>query len=111
MPHLHCWHTNRSTPCAASLVAYFGAVLSHPQAVMAHLHRAKAASGKLLTAELRRIRDYKNPDFLEKMVAFHRIRDAGSNFPPDVFDPAGFPKEDYYDECALPWPPAAFSLA
>ena len=69
------------------------------QVRMDHLHRAKATSGKLLTAELRRIRDYKNPDFLEKMVKFHGIVDAGSNFPPHTFNPAGFPREDAYEEC------------
>jgi hypothetical protein len=32
------------------------------------------------------------------MVDFHGIADAGSNFPTAAFDPAGFPKEDFYDE-------------
>ena len=57
---------------------------------------------KRLTEELRRMRAYKNPDFLQKMVLFHGVDDRGSAFGRSVFDPRGFPKEDYYQECAPP---------
>lgn len=69
---------------------------------MAKLHRVKADTGRLLTAELRRMRAYKNPDFLQKMVQFHGVDDRGSAFDPSVYDPRGFPKEDHFQECA-PW--------
>lgn len=70
------------------------------QARVADLHRVKALTGRLLTAELQRMRAYKNPDFLQKMVLFHGVDDRGSAFDKAVFDPRGFPKEDYYQECA-----------
>lgn len=60
------------------------------------LMRAKIETGKRITAELRRMRAYKNPDFLQKMVDFFGIEDIGSCYPKEVFDPKGFPKEDYY---------------
>lgn len=69
------------------------------QARVAQLCRAKADTGKRLTAELRRMRAYKNPDFLQKMVLYHGVDDRGTNFAPDVFDPRAIPKEDYYQAC------------
>jgi len=62
------------------------------------LMRAKIDSGRQVTSELRKMRPYKNPDFLQKMVDFFGIEDTGSCYPKEVFDPKGFPKEDNYKE-------------
>lgn len=59
----------------------------------------KQRSGKLYTEELRRIRAYRNPDFLQKMVEFFGIQDQGTCFPKDIFDPSSLPKSDFYTEC------------
>ncbi len=60
--------------------------------------RGKAQTGKLFNEELKRMRAYKNPDFLQKMVEHFGIEDIGSCYPKEVFDPTHLPKEDYYKE-------------
>lgn len=43
--------------------------------------------GREIKNELRNSRAYRNPDFLQKMVEHAGIKEFGSNFPADVFDP------------------------
>ena len=68
------------------------------QAKVESLMKAKMHSGLLVTAQLKKMKPYKNPDFLQKMVEFFGIDHIGSCYPKEVFDPHGFPKEDYYDK-------------
>jgi hypothetical protein len=44
---------------------------------------------------LRAHREYTNPDFLQQLVRNYNLQEAGTAFPPDVFDPTLLPSEDY----------------
>mmetsp|Transcript_23912 Transcript_23912/g.32889 ORF Transcript_23912/g.32889 Transcript_23912/m.32889 type:complete len:276 (-) Transcript_23912:244-1071(-) len=56
--------------------------------------------GRVISTELRKSKGYRNPDFLTKIVEHFDINELLSHFPKDVFDPEGYPKEDYYDTLA-----------
>jgi hypothetical protein len=71
------------------------------QANVERVMEGKRRSGKLFTEELRRMRAYRNPDFLQKMVEFFGIEDQGTCFPKEIFDPSSLPKEDNYKACVL----------
>ncbi len=73
-------------------------VVDNMQAKVESLMKAKMHSGMLVTAQLKKMKPYKNPDFLQKMVEFFGIDHIGGCYPKEVFDPHGFPKEDYYDK-------------
>lgn len=49
--------------------------------------------GRQVKSELRASRQYRNPDFLKKMVEAVDISEAASNFPPELFDPNALHKE------------------
>ena len=66
------------------------------QAAVQRLIEVAEIKKKNITTELRQVRAYKNPDFLQKMVKHFGVHDKGSCFPKDVFDPDALPKEDYY---------------
>ena len=70
--------------------------VSMVQATVQRLIEVRQTSNRNITNELRQVRDYKNPDFLQKMVKHFGVRDKGSCFPKDVFDPEALPKEDFY---------------
>ena len=69
------------------------------QATVQRLIDVRQTSNRNITNELRQVRDYKNPDFLQKMVKHFGVRDKGSCFPKDVFDPDALPREDFYTAC------------
>lgn len=48
-----------------------------------------------MVAELRNNRDYRNPNFMEKIVSLFQISQYGSCFPAHVLDPEGMPPEDF----------------
>ncbi|XAR59262.1 hypothetical protein NMG60_11015005 [Bertholletia excelsa] len=54
--------------------------------------------GKSYNAEVRKKKEYRNPDFLLHAVTYQDIDQIGSCFSKDVFDPHGYDKSDYYDE-------------
>ncbi len=62
--------------------------------------QAKLRTGKRITEELRRMRDFRNPDFLQKMVDYFHIDHTGTCFAPGAWDPKSLPAEDFYDRCA-----------
>lgn len=62
---------------------------------MAELLRRQQSSGKRISIEIRKNRDYRNPYFLEKMVAFYGVDEVATAFSAAVFDPHALPKEDY----------------
>lgn len=66
------------------------------QATVRNFIEAAEMHNKNITNELRQVRAYKNPDFLQKMVKHFGVHDKGTCFPKDVFDPDALPKEDYY---------------
>ncbi|GFY88945.1 transcriptional regulator family protein [Actinidia rufa] len=57
--------------------------------------------GKSYNAEVRKKKEYRNPDFLLHAVTYQDIDEIGSCFSKDVFDPHGYDKSDYYAEIAL----------
>ncbi len=84
------------------------------QAKVEKLMRMKMATGKRITVELKSMRAYRNPDFLQKMVDFFGIDHTGTCYSPDVWDPKRLPPEDFYDRCGCskllacsPFPPCA----
>ena len=64
------------------------------QARVADFLLRQQRSGKHVSNEIRKNRDYRNPYFLEKMVTFYGIDPLGSAFPREAFDPHGLPPED-----------------
>ena len=51
--------------------------------------------GKSYNAEVRKKKEYRNPDFLLHAVTYQDIDEIGSCFIKDVFDPHGYDKSDY----------------
>jgi hypothetical protein len=47
---------------------------------------------------LRAHREYTNPDFLQQLVRNYNLQEAGTAFPPDVFDPTLLPPDDFAGE-------------
>ena len=60
-------------------------------------YHALLQSGRSINAELRKSKGYRNPDFLQKIVEFFGIREHGSCYPRELFDPDALLAEDYYD--------------
>ncbi|KAK3264963.1 hypothetical protein CYMTET_26331 [Cymbomonas tetramitiformis] len=58
------------------------------------------AMGRSINAELRKLKDYRNPDFLNKIVTFFKIEEFHTLFPPEICDPTGYDPSDYYDQLA-----------
>ncbi|CAK9152626.1 unnamed protein product [Ilex paraguariensis] len=54
--------------------------------------------GRSFNAEVRKKKEYRNPDFLLHAVTYQDIDEIGSCFSKDVFDPRGYDKSDYYKE-------------
>jgi len=57
--------------------------------------------GYNLTANLKRKKEFGNPQILQKVVDFFSIDDIESNYPPELFSPHGYSHEHYYDELVL----------
>ena len=56
------------------------------------------AQGRSINSELRKSKGYRNPDFLQKIVKHFDIKEQWSHFPTNVFDPTGYPPDDYFDK-------------
>ena len=59
--------------------------------------------GRNLKEELRKMRDYRNPEFFKKMVEYLEIEPYASAFSPEVFDPEGIREEDRLEELRRQW--------
>ncbi|XP_020574339.1 uncharacterized protein LOC110020541, partial [Phalaenopsis equestris] len=55
-------------------------------------------AGKSFNDDLRKKKDYRNPDFLQHAVGYQDIEQIGTCFGTEVFDPHGYDKSDFYDE-------------
>ncbi|KXZ44393.1 hypothetical protein GPECTOR_68g364 [Gonium pectorale] len=75
------------TSCSDQLQAKFAQYL--------HNLRTKGIS---LTDSIMNRKDFRNPDFLQKLVEHFHVQEHGSAFPPDVFDPTSLPQEDTIDQ-------------
>ncbi|KAJ9511939.1 hypothetical protein QJQ45_004464 [Haematococcus lacustris] len=70
--------------------------------VVAKLEAIKATSKRQQRSfieSLRTHRAYSNPDLLQQLVKSYNLQEAGTAFPPDLFDPTSLPKEDYKGTC------------
>lgn len=70
------------------------------QSRVAKLIETQQRTGKTIIAEVRKNRDYRNPDFLAKLVEHFDVDESGTAFGKDIFDPHGLPKADYYEALA-----------
>lgn len=64
---------------------------------LASLH-AKKAKGMHLNVRLVTSKEIRNPDILEKLVAFCGVNEIDTNFPKQLFDPFGFDPSDFYEQ-------------
>ena len=62
---------------------------------ISNFHEFKRA-GKSLNRNLRRAKDFKNPELLTTLVQFVGIDEIGSNYAKEVWDPHRFSEGDYY---------------
>ena len=56
--------------------------------------------GTSINDQLRSSKGFRNPDFLQSVVEHFNINQHGTMFSKDVFDPAGYTEEDFYDALA-----------
>lgn len=54
-------------------------------------------AGKSFNSELRSLKAYRNPDFLQHAVTYQEIHQTGTCFSKDVFNAEGYDRSDYYD--------------
>jgi len=64
---------------------------------------ALQAQGRHLITELRKSRDYRNPEFFKKMVEYWEIDEHGTLFPQEVFDPGALPLSDSLEALQREW--------
>jgi hypothetical protein len=62
---------------------------------ISNFHEFKRA-GKSLNRNLRRAKDFKNPELLTTLVQFVGIDEIGTNYAKEVWDPHRFSASDYY---------------
>lgn len=60
-------------------------------------HEHKRA-GKSINRNLRRSKEFKNPDILTKLVELVGISEIGTNYPPSLWDPFAYQPTDYFKE-------------
>jgi len=60
-------------------------------------------NGITISQNLKALRAYKNPDFLQHSVEHDKVEQYGTCYPPVIFDPCNLPKEDYYERLKLQW--------
>lgn len=58
---------------------------------------SKRERGVTLAGALAKHRGYRNPDFLQKMVEHFDIKECGTCFAPELFNPNALPPEDYFE--------------
>jgi hypothetical protein len=64
---------------------------------ISNFHEFKRA-GKSLNRNLRRAKDFKNPELLTTLVQFVGIDEIGTNYAREVWDPHRFSASDYYKQ-------------
>jgi len=62
-------------------------------------HEMKA-KGQSINRQLSMSHQFKNPDILEKLIAYCDIFEIGSNYPKEIYDPLAFEPSSFYDELA-----------
>ena len=67
------------------------------QAIVSDYIAKQNEKNTTITASLKALQGYRNPDFLQHCVKYDDIQQYGSCYPPQIFDPDNLPEEDYYD--------------
>lgn len=58
---------------------------------------AKTREGYSVNEHIRNAKSFRNPDILEKLVAFFDVRECGTNYPASLYDPSDLTREEHYD--------------
>lgn len=58
----------------------------------------KTKEGYRVNEHIRNAKAFRNPDILEKLVAFFDVRECGTNYPPELYDTQELTKEDMYEK-------------
>ena len=53
--------------------------------------------GQKINGHIRHSKKFRNPCLLDKLVAFLGVHEFGSNYPPELYDPKAFKREEHYD--------------
>jgi len=67
---------------------------------LAKFHNLKA-EGRSVTKNLQTMKEFNNPDIVEKLVLFYNIDEIASNYPKELFDPSALNSTDFYDTLAI----------
>lgn len=57
-----------------------------------------AKQGNSVNDYIRHAKRFRNPDLLEKLVVYMDVSENGTNYPPELYEPTAFGKEEYYDQ-------------
>jgi hypothetical protein len=57
----------------------------------------KTQSGNSVNEFIRKAKSFRNPNILEKLVAFFEVRDFGTNYPSGLYSPNQITRDDHYD--------------
>ena len=58
----------------------------------------KTREGYRVNEHIRNAKAFRNPDILEKLVAFFDVRESGTNYPPELYDTQELSKEDFFEK-------------
>lgn len=58
----------------------------------------KSREGFSVNEHIRNAKQFRNPDLLEKLVAYYDVREFGTNYPPTLYDPAALTPEEHFDK-------------
>ena len=68
------------------------------QEKLERLNYTKETQALDMKHEIQKRKDFRNPSIYEKLIDHCNIKEFGSNFPSEVFDPDGFAPSSYYEE-------------
>ena len=58
----------------------------------------KTKEGYSVNEHIRNAKSFRNPDILEKLVAFFDVRECGTNYTAELYNPAELGKDEHYDK-------------
>ena len=58
---------------------------------------AAANEGNKINDHIRHSKKFRNPCLLDKLVAFLGVQEFGTNYPPELYDPTAFSRDEYYE--------------
>lgn len=58
---------------------------------------AAAKEGNKINDHIRHSKKFRNPCLLDKLVAYLGVQEFGTNYPPELYDPSAFGRDEHYD--------------